>query len=428
MRRRSSNSLNPLSLLVGLFALPMFGSIVLSADVSREEIASILAKNREAIRSIIVRYQVRSVPLVSRTQMIRMGFIGSPSEETTTGWMDSKIYLKIGKRDISGTALRQKLRADDPNFPEDSSWGEILKRIPPERLARILDKLTPEETERLLVCDGAVVKEPLQNELVDLGVKRSMTTVTPAKPRPYRYFPETYLDRAGLGAVDPCGGRTAMVGATDRLLAQPDARVQPGTFPVQGTPCIKVRIGDEQAVWLDPKLSYAVRRQEFYNNGQMVLELECRDFEEILPQVWFPKVVERYAYQDGRRIFHMTDRATKVEVNQPDHAEYFALEPKPGSFVVDRTVDIRDAEGKPAADGPNGPASVTYVQPRDKADVAQVVQEALDTYEASTAKSRTHLLIRKGLLIGAGVGLIVVLIEVLGRRVRSRHALAQKQP
>lgn len=132
-----------------------------------------------------------------------------------------------------------------------------------------------------------------------------------------------------------------------------------------------------------------------------------------------PPEEDRYSYQDGRRILHMVDRATKVEVNRPDHAQYFEYEPKPGSIVIDRTVTFRDKEGQ-------AHTGLSYVQPRDKAQVAQVVQEAIEVYEAGASVDRVklHRVSAKSVLIGINI-LVFVLIAVGVSWKRRPHPRAQ---
>ena len=109
MMRPSLHALNSFSLMIGLLALPMLSAASASADVSREEIASALAKSRKAIRSIFVRYEVRTESLETRPELIRTSVLARTREETTSGWMDDKIYFKSRKVAPSPLAVTRRL-------------------------------------------------------------------------------------------------------------------------------------------------------------------------------------------------------------------------------------------------------------------------------------------------------------------------------
>jgi hypothetical protein len=135
---------NPSHLLVGKLAITIFGQAAPGADVSREEIASTLINNRTAIHSIVVRYQVSTQSVHDRPELTRTSIVAR-LKETTTGWMDGKIYFSSGTWTPSLRSVAQRLREVNRSVSEAKWWSEVRNQTPSLRLGALLDKATHEE-------------------------------------------------------------------------------------------------------------------------------------------------------------------------------------------------------------------------------------------------------------------------------------------
>jgi hypothetical protein len=107
-----------------------------------------------------------------------------------------------------------------------------------------------------------------------------------------------------------------------------------------------------------------------------------------------------------------------LQVNQPEHAEYFVMKPEPGSSVTDQRLARQDGRTRPdtAAGAEIGkPApGVSYTQPADDRDLEKVIQQAqagrdnIDAWSGEEASSSWIIIGLNGVLIVAVIiGLVV---------------------
>lgn len=375
---------------------------------SLDDIASAIEAGRSDVRSLVVTYQTRGKPLISRAELLRMGIVGLYDDEGVSGMAGPKTYLSLLFRNEPIDVFANDFGESHPDIPPPISLEVLLQHMPATELAKALDSMPPQEETRTLVYDGRSIGEKLIGSLSDFGVKRDVNTITAPEPRQFRYIPTGYLDLTGFGAEDPCRCNDGQLGSIPALLRREDAAIRPATTDIDGAKYIQVRIGENQELWLDPGLGYAVRKRTFSANGAVTLELVMGDFATIAPGVSFPRKIDRHSWSDGRQILHLVDTVTKIELNEPSSAKLFEITPSIGSFVIDKTRQPLDPQGNPVARPSGDDGHITYIQPAEGASVEDVAREAQRSYgDALLVQSQQQRWRYALIVIGAAVAVVL---------------------
>lgn len=349
-----------------LAAAPMQTAIAADPPVpTLEQISSAYQARRDAMQSGAVYYETRGTALVDEkflSEVYRV--VNMPHTDTVSVVKGPKVYSKTVSKMKAG--------------PPPGIAGK------PEKSAAGADGLTT--MERILVFDGKVLREKSP-------VERSMDSksfpsyfVLKIEQTNLPYFPQSYWENIGQGIRDPgmpTQGRDANAHRIPDMFKEASFAVSPALEDVGGTRCVAVEAPGYQKLWLDPEKGLVARKREFYRDGQPFLTMEFDDFAQV-KDLWFPRLIHRYplgtadmpqAYR-GKRLMDITDRVTKLEVNEPGHEEFFELKPPAGALVLDTTLEPLDRSGKPVVARSGETKGVGYMQPANEADLQKVIQEA----------------------------------------------------
>ena len=239
-------------------------------------------------------------------------------------------------------------------------------------------------------------------------------------------LPQDYL--VGLGRTLPDPMRTENDRKDRRL---PDAfglggfEVHSTPQEVDGSPCVVVTRPGRETYWLDPKVNYGVRQYERLTPGPDVLRerWQNRDFAEVAPGVWLPKVCTRDlcgpplapAPYRGVPMLRFTYSITALQLNNvPD--SLFELRIKPGALVADATRLPRKGDEN---------QYVSYRMPADASQLEKAAEQALlekAEYEAREAQNARRRIALYGVNGVIAVMIVVWLLVGLVKRKRSTKA------
>ena len=360
------------------------------ADNKFAEIRAAMQRQRDAVPSMRVEYDETVVPLIDEEVLFRhQGFTGAGGSAKYVEWfVGDRQFQQQFLEDKSLTAIMAALRKDEPKKPRavgGQSSDAFFSKTDYAAFKKARDQTPLQKTDLLMAWDGA--RHFWRNSLLAPEDRRSwFIRGVPAQPT--RYFLETYFDRIGWGRHDPGLPLAGILADRDRwpqalsepgyaLLAEPDV--------IDGVPCDVIESPNAMKLWLDPNRGYAVVRRHIWRDGQLAFEFEYADHIEATPGAWMPRRIEMYAIGNdkfpaefvGKRTLHTTYAITRMEVNDPGHANLQTPAPEPGDFIQDASLPPLDENGQPMVLEPspfNPP--VSYRQPAEGVDPRPVIEEA----------------------------------------------------
>lgn len=181
---------------------------------------------------------------------------------------------------------------------------------------------------------------------------------------------------------------------------------------VDGASCVVVRSPGRETFWLDPKISYGLRRREQLDPESKLVKNRWtnRDWKEVKPGIWLPQTClrelcgpplapEKYR---GKAMIQHVYTVRRLEINDvPD--SLFDLPIEPGILVADATRLPRTQDDN---------QYLLYRMPADANQLNQVAVEALQQHEKNVAerergRGRTPILIACNVAILAIIGVVV---------------------
>jgi len=368
------------------------------------DIAEAYKKHRQGLASLLVEYKERTDPLIPREELLRVKIIPARDEEQMTICVsDNRVYYRsVSKRSPVGKVFSEAQRKD----PGITRTSEAVQKLSPGEFQRRLDALPSLTVERLLIYDGAAIHEKIPKRAS--GGKSDVDSYAILKPGHGKgyYFPVTYLQWVFYGFQD-----SSVDGSRDHIPRVFDAArfdISPMREQVDGSECMVLEARGYQRIWADPALGFAVRRREIFHEGTLILQVHCRDFDQVVPGVWLPREVERVVIGSaeipglpinlrGKPLLKIREQVNRFEVNAASHSKMLILTPKPGSRISDHTLPPVDASGRPI-DDIGRRHQVTYIQPADAADLEPIKHEAQGVlgaqFLARQVKSRSGYVFR----------------------------------
>jgi|GEM_PF-6441627 len=123
------------------------------------------------------------------------------------------------------------------------------------------------------------------------------------------------------------------------IISDERCRLLPDRKSVDGCICSVLYIPRVVRLWIDPVIGMPRRREQLGTSpdgAEMVIGVyDLREFEEVVENVWLPRLIERHFVKANRRNFH---RIVHYEVNNVSESKFNCRVP-PGTLVYDRDCD-----------------------------------------------------------------------------------------
>jgi hypothetical protein len=385
-----------LVLLVFLFC-PLVGEGLqqrTGADASKNpsslpDIQALLEQKHTLVRSLHVSYEVRAVPLASPESVkkfLAVEFL--ISEERSYAMKGVKEYYRF-KRPSTADRIAPNTEPDYSTIPGGDAIKStldreraIVERSDPGALKRLRAGPVRMNPELEVAFDGTVIR---RKSFGGIGADIWKPENLPASGM---WFEREFLWTSGLAAPNTIAS-TSYLNAFDLpgLLGRGEFKLQPGKETIDGQPCVVLVSAQNDRVWLDPSLGYAIRKRERFHpeTGALKERWHNTEFREVLPGLWLPwswhvdRCPSHLAPADvrGKPLLRYGSQVKTLELNNvPD--SLFELKFDPGTSVMDTTL-------KPATK--EGPEPVGYVQPADPSQLDEVIHKALGKTPPSSALS-----------------------------------------
>ncbi|MGH7138442.1 MAG: hypothetical protein ACREHD_22045, partial [Pirellulales bacterium] len=399
-------------------------------ETTLDDIVASYRDHRGKLKSVLVEYDRTGRALVDRRMLYEsLRVFDFPPATITAALAGEKRYSRVASENRDMAAVIGVLQSENPELLKGAE-GDLSSRVPFDELERILPKIAPTRAERILIFDGAVVRERSPHSLKTGGDASPVYIVRDATAKPIRsIFPETYFDHIGYAAAEPGDHERTKESLfnelPDVLLIAPFVLRPPEN--IDGTACVVVEAAGYQKLWLDVARGFAVRKRQAFVRGELSAEYEFDDFAEVAHGVWMPRKVRQYVLGTGRvpnqyrakRLIEYTGTIKRLEANSDAHQALFRLDPEPGAYVMDTTINPPDSQNSAPSAAKVGEAMpvVTYIQPADKSDLDKVVREARDEFRGSPvapAPTRWRVVVGVGFLAFA-VG-VLLFYGMRGRR------------
>jgi hypothetical protein len=287
-------------------------------------------------------------------------------------------------------------------------------------------------TERTVVYEGGKVTK--ERRTTRRGGPE-LVMVEAVRKHDFLNFPIYYTGAACFAFPDPSEKEPGSVTGRHHIpemFKRATFAVAPRTEAIDGSECVVIEAIGEQKLWLDPQKGYAVRKREFYKDGNHTRTIYCRELVEVTPALWLPRQVSLFdlapklasAEYRGKALLQTDIRVRQLEANRKDHEALFRLKIPPGIQVIDETLTGHDPLQIPYEAGRKSPA-VAYRQPANEADLGVVIDKAQKAYEAQEARARWRFI-----MITINVIVITMVVSVLAwwwfkRRRRAKAILAR---
>jgi hypothetical protein len=205
--------------------------------------------------------------------------------------------------------------------------------------------------------------------------------------------------------------------ALPHMLDQYEFTVRGDKELIDNAECVVIEAADKHTIWLDPRLGYAVRKRDLFQDGLHTLTFACRDFIQLDDGLWLPRHIDWFdigseVAGDGAprvRMLRTSMDVNRIELNRPEHEALFEADFAPGTVVMN--MDVAESDGKTNADRKPGDTipTVAYNQPADEADLDEVISIAKTGSPPAGRSSRwvTYFILANLILIFAIVLLIL---------------------
>lgn len=381
--------------LLGLIVL--FGSRAARGDVI-QDIIDEYQRKYDQIETILVQVSRTVVPLIDEADWFRRnGTVpGMTSTSTVVYHRDGRVYVNERSpwRVISRTVMNRlseldpELQRNPAKFLEAdfTQVKEIANRAWSEARETAMGKIQVYDGKKLLVTSGL--------RLSSSGIDRDAFTVKDIDALKRHYFPVTVLDELLFSFEIPGMPSEAEYRSGNFVpslfsqsgYAEPERPVTAG----DGDSVVLVAQNQDRIIF-SSDFAFAIKRREWRTANGLIYDMNASQFEEIGKGIWIPREIEYTQYEpktdagggDASIPLHRVQcRIEKIEINLPEHLEYFHLKIPAGSWVIDKNLQADD-----------GDRSVSYIQPADPADLERAIQEAKKPLTSSPEVNRTPILI-----------------------------------
>ena len=172
------------------------------------------------------------------------------------------------------------------------------------------------------------------------------------------FQPTAYQNAAGLFVTDPTGmpllRKVQAIFQVAEWVKQHPYEIEAKTDVVDGSTCIVLKGNLNQAfpaeissgnlidrIWLDRDHGLALRRREFFRDGQLQMRWENSQLKEVEPGIWLPThsrhdtfAAEPPAEWKGKPVMTEEIRVEKIEINRVSD-ELFDMNPQKGDHIDD---------------------------------------------------------------------------------------------